>query len=645
MRVDPLSRRALIFEAAVRLSPGCPGSSWRSTICSGPTRAAVAARSIGRSRPRACSRPAYRPTSSTPAARSAAAEPACGRRRFPLGALESARLLTFPRPRAGRCADPGHRRTPMAIAEVLRVLERKGGAAVTARAAGGCVPGGEARAAELGAMGQRRADRAPARTPRPARAARRSDCWRCSPDRCRRGCWRTRGRRPRVRPFRPFPRCPRPASCASLTTVDDRARHGGRGRRRAAWIVTSADACTGCWHGRSTGRAGSGGDAPGTGAPRGTGPCCPSPGAGGAAGARRVRRRRGRGARRRGTERTGRRRPPSAQLLEVRAQARRRRGDLAGARSDLRVGAGVAPRRPGARRRPCAAGDDRLRSRRSGAGVGTRRAGARRGRHQPRGAAPPALRCSRWPPCWTSIWAGTNGRPSAPPRLWPSTALTATPGAPPRCSMPRRCRHSSAVTCIGGTQLLHRAANLFEDSGDLMRLVTPRSTRGHGLVFQADPGRGLGRHRAGPRNRPQSRSSGGPGVRALASIGGAVRAGSSRRGGRERASSPAPSRSAWTIAAGRPRPGARSALPSRRGATRLPWTPSAIRFSSRKTWTCSAPGQPPGGRWRLSRSAGWRRQRPWSPGAVAGAAARATTRPGWRKPSCVRPGVTRPLIA
>jgi DNA-binding SARP family transcriptional activator/tetratricopeptide (TPR) repeat protein len=34
-----------------------------------------------------------------------------------------------------------------------------------------------------------------------------------------------------------------------------------------------------------------------------------------------------------------------------------------------------------------------------------------------------------------------------------------------------------------GTELLDRAAHLFEDSGDLMRTVTPRSTRGHGLVL------------------------------------------------------------------------------------------------------------------------------------------------------------------
>jgi tetratricopeptide (TPR) repeat protein len=36
-----------------------------------------------------------------------------------------------------------------------------------------------------------------------------------------------------------------------------------------------------------------------------------------------------------------------------------------------------------------------------------------------------------------------------------------------------------------------RIAELFEDSGDLLRVVTPRSTRGHGLVFRAEPAAGL----------------------------------------------------------------------------------------------------------------------------------------------------------
>jgi tetratricopeptide (TPR) repeat protein len=42
-----------------------------------------------------------------------------------------------------------------------------------------------------------------------------------------------------------------------------------------------------------------------------------------------------------------------------------------------------------------------------------------------------------------------------------------------------------------GTQLLRRAADLFEDSGDLLRVITPRSTAGHGLVFAGLPVDGL----------------------------------------------------------------------------------------------------------------------------------------------------------
>lgn len=45
----------------------------------------------------------------------------------------------------------------------------------------------------------------------------------------------------------------------------------------------------------------------------------------------------------------------------------------------------------------------------------------------------------------------------------------------------------------GGTELLTRAANLFEDAGDLLHVITPRSTAGHGLVFAGDPAGGLAR--------------------------------------------------------------------------------------------------------------------------------------------------------
>jgi DNA-binding SARP family transcriptional activator/tetratricopeptide (TPR) repeat protein len=41
-------------------------------------------------------------------------------------------------------------------------------------------------------------------------------------------------------------------------------------------------------------------------------------------------------------------------------------------------------------------------------------------------------------------------------------------------------------------EVFGRVANLFTDSGELLRVVTPRSTRGHGLVFLARPADGLG---------------------------------------------------------------------------------------------------------------------------------------------------------
>ncbi|MCX6462867.1 MAG: hypothetical protein NTW05_04645, partial [Pseudonocardiales bacterium] len=42
-----------------------------------------------------------------------------------------------------------------------------------------------------------------------------------------------------------------------------------------------------------------------------------------------------------------------------------------------------------------------------------------------------------------------------------------------------------------GTEVLGRVAQLFGDSGELLRTVTPRSTRGHGLVFLGRPADGL----------------------------------------------------------------------------------------------------------------------------------------------------------
>ncbi|HKC29378.1 MAG TPA: tetratricopeptide repeat protein, partial [Jatrophihabitans sp.] len=42
-----------------------------------------------------------------------------------------------------------------------------------------------------------------------------------------------------------------------------------------------------------------------------------------------------------------------------------------------------------------------------------------------------------------------------------------------------------------GVELLRRAADMFEDAGDLVHVITPRSTAGHGLVFAGEPAAGL----------------------------------------------------------------------------------------------------------------------------------------------------------
>ena len=67
-----------------------------------------------------------------------------------------------------------------------------------------------------------------------------------------------------------------------------------------------------------------------------------------------------------------------------------------------------------------------------------------------------------------------------------------------------------------GTELLDRAAHLFADSGDLMRLVTPRSTRGHGLVLLGRAADGLLDADDGARDRADTRPPRGTGVRPMA---------------------------------------------------------------------------------------------------------------------------------
>jgi tetratricopeptide (TPR) repeat protein len=44
---------------------------------------------------------------------------------------------------------------------------------------------------------------------------------------------------------------------------------------------------------------------------------------------------------------------------------------------------------------------------------------------------------------------------------------------------------------VDAVDQFHRAASLFQDAGELLRVITPRSTRGHGLVFLARAAEGL----------------------------------------------------------------------------------------------------------------------------------------------------------
>ena len=120
-----------------------------------------------------------------------------------------------------------------------------------------------------------------------------------------------------------------------------------------------------------------------------------------------------------------------------------------------------------------------------------------------------------------------------------------------------------------GVALFGRVAQLFADSGDLLRVVTPRSTRGHGLVFADRAADGLaetdGRAAAGPR----ARCARGAGVRAVAPLRGAVRAGPHRRGraGRAGGAADRPRRRAPRLDGDRA-PGAGDRPADRRGAGR-----------------------------------------------------------------------------
>jgi DNA-binding SARP family transcriptional activator len=176
-----------------------------------------------------------------------------------------------------------------------------------------------------------------------------------------------------------------------------------------------------------------------------------------------------------------------AALHEARAQARARQGDLAGARSDLRDALAAHPRGPqrarllGRLATLASGADDLVRAGElaelalvEAGGDAEARAHAleiaavldmnldRRARAHERSAEALAL---------YEQLGDANGTARVLDGRAMATFL------------------DGAITL--GTEQLQRVANLFEDSGDLMRVLTPRSTAGHGLVFAGDPAGGL----------------------------------------------------------------------------------------------------------------------------------------------------------
>ena len=82
------------------------------------------------------------------------------------------------------------------------------------------------------------------------------------------------------------------------------------------------------------------------------------------------------------------------------------------------------------------------------------------------------------------------------PRSAP-TAGSATPRASRGSSTAGRWRRSSTGGSRGRSPGSAGSRQLFDDSGELLRAVTPRSTRGHGLVFAGRARRGAGRDHRG----------------------------------------------------------------------------------------------------------------------------------------------------
>ncbi len=171
-------------------------------------------------------------------------------------------------------------------------------------------------------------------------------------------------------------------------------------------------------------------------------------------------------------------------LLEVRAEARAAHGDVAGALADLQAAGGTGP----------------ARSRRM-----SRSAMLTMGAHDPARAAELAElalveagadAAARAVALETAAVLDVNlGRPGrAAERA--DAALALFRGLGDGAGVARILDGRAMAAFLDGriteaVGLFGRIAALFEDSGDLLRVVTPRSTRGHGLVFHAEPEAGL----------------------------------------------------------------------------------------------------------------------------------------------------------
>jgi DNA-binding SARP family transcriptional activator len=182
-------------------------------------------------------------------------------------------------------------------------------------------------------------------------------------------------------------------------------------------------------------------------------------------------------------------RGPAAALHEARAEARTRLGDIEGARGDLRDALTAAPPGPArarvlSRLATIASGADDLLRAAELAELALVEAGAD-------GAARAHA---------LEIAAVLDMNLDRPERAGQRAAesLALYQGLADANGTARVLDGRAMATFLdgeirAGTELLDRAADLFEDSGDLLRVVTPRSTAGHGMVFAGEPAAGLAR--------------------------------------------------------------------------------------------------------------------------------------------------------